>query len=81
MGVAGVLGGALLSAIHRATVRITLFAGGDAAHTLRAFTSTQSEDTSFVVQQTDSVRRPSDSHSLIKDGYTFSFLYQQQNFG
>ena len=38
MGVAGILGGALLSAIHGATVENTLFEDGDAANTFRAFT-------------------------------------------
>jgi hypothetical protein len=38
MGVAGILGGALLCAIHGATVENTLFEDGDAANTFRAFT-------------------------------------------
>jgi photosystem II P680 reaction center D2 protein len=37
MGVAGILGGALLCAIHGATVENTLFEDGDAANTFRAF--------------------------------------------
>eukprot|EP00974_Lingulodinium_polyedra_P037605 3607107-Lingulodinium_polyedra.AAC.1 len=49
MGVAGVLGGALLSAIHGATVENTLFEDGDAANTFRAFTPTQSEETYSMV--------------------------------
>jgi photosystem II P680 reaction center D2 protein len=49
MGVAGILGGALLCAIHGATVENTLFEDGDGANTFRAFTPTQSEETySFV---------------------------------
>ena len=36
MGVAGILGGALLCAIHGATVENTLFEDGDAANTFRA---------------------------------------------
>ena len=40
MGVAGILGGALLCAIHGATVENTLFEDGDAANTFRAFTPT-----------------------------------------
>ncbi|KAJ4732996.1 Photosystem II protein D2 [Rhynchospora pubera] len=38
MGVAGVLGAALLCAIHGATVENTLFEDGDGANTFRAFT-------------------------------------------
>ena len=38
MGVAGILGGALLCAIHGATVENTLFEDGDSANTFRAFT-------------------------------------------
>jgi photosystem II P680 reaction center D2 protein len=49
MGVAGILGGALLCAIHGATVENTLFEDGDAANTFRAFTPTQSEETSMVM--------------------------------
>jgi len=49
LGVAGVLGGALLSAIHGATVENTLFEDGDAANTFRAFTPTQSEETYSMV--------------------------------
>eukprot|EP00171_Calliarthron_tuberculosum_P000270 IDg270t1 len=49
MGVAGILGGALLCAIHGATVQNTLFEDGDAADTFRAFTPTQSEETYSMV--------------------------------
>eukprot|EP00952_Eustigmatos_sp_NYUAD-ZCMA_P000015 1-Eustigmatos_ZCMA.PRE.15 len=42
-------GGALLSAIHGATVENTLFEDGDAANTFRAFTPTQSEETYSMV--------------------------------
>jgi photosystem II P680 reaction center D2 protein len=49
MGVAGILGGALLCAIHGATVENTLFEDGDAANTFRAFTPTQSEETYCIV--------------------------------
>nr|YP_009514408.1 photosystem II D2 protein [Caulerpa lentillifera]AXG75839.1 photosystem II D2 protein [Caulerpa lentillifera]QKS32258.1 photosystem II D2 protein [Caulerpa lentillifera] len=45
MGVAGVLGAALLCAIHGATVENTLFEDGDGANTFRAFNPTQSEET------------------------------------
>jgi photosystem II P680 reaction center D2 protein len=41
MGVAGILGGALLCAIHGATVENTLFEDGDAANTFRAYTYNQ----------------------------------------
>jgi len=49
MGVAGILGGALLCAIHGATVENTLFEDGDAANTFRAFSPTQSEETYSMV--------------------------------
>ena len=45
MGVAGILGGALLSAIHGVTVENTLYEDGDAANTFKAFDSTQEEET------------------------------------
>ncbi|GJR29183.1 putative photosynthetic reaction centre, L/M, photosystem antenna protein-like protein [Tanacetum coccineum] len=45
MGVAGVLGAALLCAIHGATVENTLFEDGDGANTFRAFNPTQAEET------------------------------------
>ncbi|KVH87975.1 Acetyl-CoA carboxylase carboxyl transferase, beta subunit, partial [Cynara cardunculus var. scolymus] len=45
MGVAGVLGAALLCAIHGATVENTLFEDGDGANTFRAFNLTQAEET------------------------------------
>jgi photosystem II P680 reaction center D2 protein len=48
MGVAGILGGALLCAIMGA-VENTLFEDGDAANTFRAFTPTQSEETYSMV--------------------------------
>ena len=61
MGVAGVLGAALLCAIHGATVENTLFEDGDGANTFRAFNPTQS----LVL------------HFLINAGYIFlCFLYQ-----
>jgi photosystem II P680 reaction center D2 protein len=44
MGVAGILGGALLCAIHGATVENTLFEDCDAYNTFRAFKKTQSEE-------------------------------------
>ncbi|MGF1677367.1 MAG: photosystem II D2 protein (photosystem q(a) protein) [Rivularia sp. (in: cyanobacteria)] len=49
MGVAGVLGGALLCAIHGATVENTLFKDGKNFNTFGAFSATQAEETySFV---------------------------------
>lgn len=49
MGVAGVLGGALLCAIHGATVENTLFKDGKNFNTFGAFSTTQAEETySFV---------------------------------
>jgi photosystem II P680 reaction center D2 protein len=41
MGVAGILGGALLSAIHGVTVENTLYEDGEQANTFKAFDSTQ----------------------------------------
>jgi photosystem II P680 reaction center D2 protein len=49
MGVVGVLGAALLCAIHGATVENTLFEDGDGANTFRAFNPTQSEETYSMV--------------------------------
>jgi photosystem II P680 reaction center D2 protein len=45
MGVAGILGGALLSAIHGATVINTIYQDGGAYTTFRAFSPTQPEET------------------------------------
>ena len=44
MGVAGILGGALLSAIHGATVVNTIYQDGGAYTTFRAFSPTQPEE-------------------------------------
>merc|ERR1712054_357037 len=49
MGVAGILGGALLCAIHGATVENTLFEDGEQANTFRAFEPTQAEETYSMV--------------------------------
>jgi photosystem II P680 reaction center D2 protein len=49
MGVGGILGGALLSAIHGATVENTLFRDGEAYTTFRAFSPTQTEETYSMV--------------------------------
>jgi photosystem II P680 reaction center D2 protein len=49
MGVAGVLGAALLCAIHGATVENTLFEDGDGVNTFRAFNPTQAEETYSMV--------------------------------
>ena len=49
MGVGGILGGALLCAIHGATVENTLFLDGDASNTFRAFSPSQSEETYSMV--------------------------------
>ncbi|TYH25128.1 hypothetical protein ES288_A03G144500v1 [Gossypium darwinii] len=48
-GVAGVLGAALLCAIHGATVENTLFEDGDGANTFRAFNPTQAEENYSMV--------------------------------
>jgi len=49
MGVAGILGGALLSAIHGATVINTLYQDGGGHTTFRAFSPTQPEETYSMV--------------------------------
>jgi photosystem II P680 reaction center D2 protein len=49
MGVAGILGGALLSAIHGATVVNTLYQDGSSYSTFRAFSPTQAEETYSMV--------------------------------
>uniref|UniRef100_A0ACD5X6L0 Uncharacterized protein n=1 Tax=Avena sativa TaxID=4498 RepID=A0ACD5X6L0_AVESA len=49
MGVAGVLGAALLCAIHGATVENTLFEDSDGANTFHAFNPTQAEETYSMV--------------------------------
>ncbi|MGD1928993.1 MAG: photosystem II D2 protein (photosystem q(a) protein), partial [Leptolyngbyaceae cyanobacterium] len=49
MCVAGVVGGALLCAIHGATVENTLFDDGDGSNTFRAFEPTQAEETYSMV--------------------------------
>ena len=52
MGVAGVLGAALLCAIHGATIENTLFEDGDGANTFRAFNPTQAEEAYSMVTVT-----------------------------
>ncbi|KAK4707324.1 hypothetical protein R3W88_033098 [Solanum pinnatisectum] len=49
IGVVGVLGAALLCAIHGATIENTLFEDGDGANTFRAFNPTQAEETYSMV--------------------------------
>lgn len=49
MGVAGVLGAALLCAIHGATVQNTLFKDTDGRNTFRGFSTTQAEETYSMV--------------------------------
>ena len=49
MGVAGILGGALLCAIHGATVENTLYEDGEQANTFKAFEPTQEEETYSMV--------------------------------
>ena len=49
MGVAGVLGAALLCAIHGATVQNTLFKDSDGKNTFRGFSTTQAEETYSMV--------------------------------
>ena len=45
MGVAGILGGALLCAIHGATVENTLYEDGEQSNTFKAFEASQEEET------------------------------------
>jgi photosystem II P680 reaction center D2 protein len=49
MGVAGILGGALLSAIHGATVVNTIYKDGTSYSTFRAFTPNQPEETYSMI--------------------------------
>jgi len=49
MGVAGILGGALLSAIHGATVVNTIYEDGNSYSTFRAFSPSQPEETYAMV--------------------------------
>uniref|UniRef100_A0A3Q7I0V9 Photosystem II D2 protein n=1 Tax=Solanum lycopersicum TaxID=4081 RepID=A0A3Q7I0V9_SOLLC len=49
IGVVGILGVALLCAIHGATVQNTLFENSDGANTFRAFNPTQAEETYSIV--------------------------------
>ena len=49
MGVAGVLGAALLCAIHGATVQNTLFKDSEGKNTFRGFSTTQAEETYSMV--------------------------------
>lgn len=49
MGVAGILGGALLSAIHGATVINTIYQDGGAYTTFRAFSQSQPEETYSII--------------------------------
>ena len=49
MGVAGILGGALLSAIHGVTVENTLYEDGEGANTFKGFQSDQEEETYSMV--------------------------------
>ena len=49
MGVAGILGGALLSAIHGVTVENTLYEDGEQSNTFKAFQSDQEEETYSMV--------------------------------
>ena len=48
MGVAGILGGALLSAIHGVTVENTLYQDGEQANTFKAFDSSRRRTYSMV---------------------------------
>jgi photosystem II P680 reaction center D2 protein len=50
MGVAGILGGALLCAIHGATVENTLFEDGDAAISVRSLQHNLKKHTQWLLQ-------------------------------
>ena len=57
MGVAGILGGALLSAIHGVTVENTLYQDGEQANTFKAFDSTQRKKlTQWLLQTVSGLR-------------------------
>ena len=49
MGVAGILGGLLLSAIHGVTVENTLYEDGEGTNTFKGFQSDQEEETYSMV--------------------------------
>jgi photosystem II P680 reaction center D2 protein len=55
MGVAGILGGALLCAIHGATVENTLYEDGEQSNTFKAFEPTQEEETYSMGLWTSSI--------------------------
>ncbi|AET00699.1 putative photosystem II [Medicago truncatula] len=76
MGVAGVLGAALLCAIHGATVENTLFEDGDGANTFRAFNPTQAEETYSMVNQFDLVH----IHFLSTQPFFSTFSIEVINF-
>ncbi|BCU98417.1 MAG: hypothetical protein CM15mV22_0490 [Eurybiavirus sp.] len=83
MGVAGILGGALLCAIHGATVQNTLYEdtsqyteGKIQSTTFRAFDPTQEEETySMITVLTVSGHRYLVLLSLTKDFYTSLMLF------
>ena len=66
MGVAGILGGALLCAIHGATVENTLFEDGEQANTFKAFEPTQEEETYSMVT----------ANPLLESDLRYRFLQQ-----
>ena len=70
MGVAGILGGALLSAIHGATVENTLYEDGEQANTFKAFDSTQEEETYSMVTANRFGRKSSGLRLAISVGCT-----------
>ena len=75
MGVAGILGGALLSAIHGVTVENTLYEDGEQANTFKAFDSTQEEETYSMVTPTDSGLKFLVSLLVIKRWLHFFMLF------
>ena len=72
MGVAGILGGALLCAIHGATVENTLFEDGEQANTFKAFEPTQEEETYSMVTANRFWSRSSELRSPTSAGCTSS---------
>jgi hypothetical protein len=82
MGVAGILGGALLCAIHGATVENTLYEDSDQSNTFKAFEPTQEEETYSMVTANRFWSQIFGIAFSNKRWFTFlCFLYQSWVFG